>query len=170
MFKTCDGIDDETMLSNGWMFVVKEPSANTSHRFMIDGIELENNDYIIVKSASASNIPVKEITSADVYVIDAIDEYAKFESLSVKSCDDIWIESENASLSNIIGAINDSISKNEDDFKSTFATIDKMCQECGNISSSNLIITDAEHPYDNEKHQQYYMTFEKGTLVLKPLN
>ena len=170
LFKTCDGIDDETMLSNGWMFVVKESSANTSHRFMIDGIELENNDYIIVKSASASNIPVKEITSADVYVIDAIDEYAKFESLSVKSCNDIWLESENASLSNIISAINDSISKNEDDFKSTLAPIDKMRQECGNISSNNLIITDAEHPYDNEKHQQYYMTFEKGTLVLKPLN
>ena len=56
-------------------------------------------------------------------------------------------------------------------YVNTFVDKDKVAK-LGHISSDNLIVTDLnEHIVgDSTQHKQYYMSFESGTLVLKPLN
>lgn len=52
---------------------------------------------------------------------------------------------------------------------STFTTKDKVANP--HISSDNLVLTDPDgHIGAETEHKQYYMSFESGTLVLKPLN
>ena len=52
---------------------------------------------------------------------------------------------------------------------STFTTKDKDANP--HISSDNLVLTDPDgHIGTGTEHKQYYVSFESGTLVLKPLN
>ena len=53
-------------------------------------------------------------------------------------------------------------------YSNTFTNADKNKND--HISSDNLILTDInEHITGTDEHKQYYMSFESGTIVLKPL-
>lgn len=242
-------VQDDYILSNGWMFNVREGDHNAIHRFVVDNVELENGDYLVIKTTSLNGICVKDITSSDVYVIDAIDSYGKFESISVDSMTSVFFNDDGSNLNSTITTISNHIDNvelstsqisnyidtqmtanyqfdNRSDSKlsvitqlsveggrydvksrelvssdvnqleelvddkispvdsrlatvsndlndlstTTFANYD-IADSCGHIHSRNLIITNTDHAdVDKELHQQYYMTFELGTLVLKPIS
>lgn len=64
----------------------------------------------------------------------------------------------------------DVLSGNFDELCSTTFVKEDISASCGKISSFNLVLTDTSHPpVDSDPHQRYYMSFEMGTIVLKPL-
>ncbi len=55
-------------------------------------------------------------------------------------------------------------------YTSTLCGIDRSYDEMHDISSDNLILTDVNLPGgEQHKHDQYYMTFLSGTIVIRPL-
>jgi hypothetical protein len=135
-----------------------------------------------------SKVSSKTLLSNVLYVIssDYIESYGQVISNMVMT-DDLtlseaasqhYVDALSIALSTDISALNDNVdelsSKHlslDNRYVNTFVDKDKVAK-LGHISSDNLIVTDLnEHIVgDPTQHKQYYMSFESGTLVLKPLN
>ena len=65
----------DTVLSNGFMYLVSLTEKNLSDQWFVDGIQIDDKDYIIIncRSAGVECKAIKDLTSADIDVIDALD-------------------------------------------------------------------------------------------------
>jgi len=70
----------DTVLSNGFMYYVRNALSTETTRWTVEGIELEVGDYIIIHnrhettlSDDVDGVCISDITSADIDVIDSIE-------------------------------------------------------------------------------------------------
>ena len=65
----------DTLLSNGFMYLVSMTEKNLSDQWFVDGVQIDDKDYIIIncRSAGVECKAIKDLTSADIDVIDALD-------------------------------------------------------------------------------------------------
>jgi len=66
---------EATVLSNGFMYYVNKfdaPGAKT--HFTIEGLKLEVGDFVLVNCKGLNGKAISSLTSADVDIIDAIDD------------------------------------------------------------------------------------------------
>ena len=62
-----------TILSNGFMYLIGMTDKNLSDQWYVDGIQLDDRDYVIINCRPNECKPISALTSADIDVIDALD-------------------------------------------------------------------------------------------------
>ena len=71
--KPNESYDAGTILSNGFMYMVSLTEKNLSDQWYVDGIQIDDRDYIIINCRPDDCKPISALTSADIDVIDALD-------------------------------------------------------------------------------------------------
>lgn len=65
----------DKVLSNGFLYYFDKHEGSDNFRFTIDGVEFEVGDYVIINCTDGTDgKAIKDLTSADIYVIDAQDD------------------------------------------------------------------------------------------------
>ena len=72
-----NGYTEDTVLSNGYMYIMQTLSGSTKYKFNIEGVDIEDRDYVIINcrgtDPNCNGKAIKYLTSADVDIIDAED-------------------------------------------------------------------------------------------------
>lgn len=72
-----NGYTEDTVLSNGYMYIMQTLSGSTKYKFEIEGLDIEARDYVIINcrgtDPSCNGKAIKYLTSADIDIIDAED-------------------------------------------------------------------------------------------------
>lgn len=71
--KPNESYDAGTILSNGFMYMVSLTEKNLSDQWYVDGVQIDDRDYIIINCRPDDCKPISALTSADIDVIDALD-------------------------------------------------------------------------------------------------
>ena len=68
---------EDTVLSNGFMYIMQTLDGSTKYKFNIEGIDIEDRDYVIINcrgtDPDCNGKAIKDLTSADIDIIDAED-------------------------------------------------------------------------------------------------
>jgi hypothetical protein len=64
----------ETILLPGFLYLVTGFKDNTSTHYEIEGIKIEDNDFILINNNAADGMALSDVTSADIDVFDAMDD------------------------------------------------------------------------------------------------
>ena len=62
-----------TVLSNGFMYLVSLTDKNLSDQWFVDGVQIDDRDYVIINCRPGQCKPISDLTSADIDIIDALD-------------------------------------------------------------------------------------------------
>ena len=72
-----NGYTEDTVLSNGFMYIMQTLDGSTKYKFNIEGIDIEDRDYVIINcrgtDPDCNGKAIKDLTSADIDIIDAED-------------------------------------------------------------------------------------------------
>ena len=138
--------DVETVLSNGFMYYVgKLDAAEAKRVFTIEGLRLEVGDYVIVNVKGEDGKKIRDLTSADISIVDAVDnEDIEFLSAAVDTLSagiSADVQALSTALSTDINALSSALSGDIDALSAALsADISKLSTDLstdlGTLSSS----------------------------------
>ncbi len=68
-----NGYTEDTVLSNGYMYIMQGLSGSTNTKFVIEGLDIETRDYVIINYTAGNGKAIKDLTVEDINIIDAED-------------------------------------------------------------------------------------------------